>query len=142
MFKLLKKDSQTKARLGTLKTFHGELQTPFFMPVGTNAVVKTLSTEDLLEMDSPIVLSNTYHTYLRPGLEVLALAGGLHGFMQWDRPMLTDSGGYQVFSMGEKRSGFSPSRRVGGEEEGVRESDGATPSPSSPTLHPVLRVPG
>ena len=103
MFKLLKKDSQTKARLGTLKTFHGELQTPFFMPVGTNAVVKTLSTEDLLEMDSPIVLSNTYHTYLRPGLEVLALAGGLHGFMQWDRPMLTDSGGYQVFSLAKLR---------------------------------------
>src|SRR3989338_10076974 len=102
-YKLLKKDSKTKARLGTLKTFHGELKTPFFMPVGTNAVVKSLSSEDLLTIDSQIVLSNTYHTYLRPGLEIIEKAGGLHGFMGWDRPMLTDSGGFQVFSLAKLR---------------------------------------
>ncbi len=102
-YTLIKKDKNTKARLGTLKTFHGELKTPFFMPVGTNAVVKSLSSEDLLAVDSQIVLSNTYHTYLRPGLEIIEKAGGLHGFMGWDRPILTDSGGFQVFSLAKLR---------------------------------------
>lgn len=103
MFKLLKKDKNTKARLGKLKTFHGEVPTPFFMPVGTNAVVKSLSAEDLYAINSPIVLSNTYHTYLRPGLEIIEKAGGLHGLMGWDRPILTDSGGFQVFSLAKMR---------------------------------------
>lgn len=102
-YKLKKQDKNTNARLGTLTTAHGEIPTPFFMPVGTNGVVKSLSTEDLLEMNSPIVLSNTYHLYLRPGLEVIEPAGGLHGFMKWDRPILTDSGGYQVFSLAKLR---------------------------------------
>ncbi len=99
MFQLIKKDKNTKARLGLLKTAHGILESPFFMPVGTNATVKTLSAEDLLEFDTPIVLSNTYHLFLKPGLEIIALSGGLHKFMNWKRPILTDSGGYQVFSL-------------------------------------------
>ncbi|OGX30404.1 MAG: tRNA guanosine(34) transglycosylase Tgt, partial [Omnitrophica WOR_2 bacterium RIFCSPHIGHO2_01_FULL_52_10] len=103
MFQLIKKDAKTNARRGVLHTAHGEIQSPFFMPVGTNATVKTLTNEDLLELDSPIVLSNTYHLFLRPGMEVIAKAGGLHKFMSWPRPILTDSGGYQVFSLSKLR---------------------------------------
>lgn len=86
-----------------MNTTHGDIQSPFFMPVGTNATVKTLTNEDLLELDSQIVLSNTYHLFLRPGMEVIAKAGGLHKFMGWERPILTDSGGYQVFSLSKLR---------------------------------------
>ncbi len=96
-------DPHSKARAGILKTVHGEIQTPFFMPVGTNATVKTLACEDLLQMDSQIVLSNTYHLFIRPGMEVIQNAGGLHRFMGWNRPILTDSGGYQVFSLAKMR---------------------------------------
>lgn len=103
MFQLIKKDSKTQARLGTLRTAHGTIESPFFMPVGTNASVKTLSSEDLLELHSQIVLSNTYHLFLRPGLEVIQAAGGLHRFMNWKLPLLTDSGGYQVFSLAKLR---------------------------------------
>ena len=99
MFQLIKKERNTKARLGLLKTAHGILESPVFMPVGTKGAVKTLSAEDLLEFDTSIVLSNTYHLFLRPGLEIIVLAGGLHKFMNWKRPILTDSGGYQVFSL-------------------------------------------
>ncbi len=102
-FQLLKTDAAAKARRGILKTAHGEIQTPFFMPVGTNGTVKTLSSEDLLEMNSQIVLSNTYHLFIRPGTEVIQNAGGLHGFMNWNKPILTDSGGYQVFSLAKLR---------------------------------------
>ncbi len=102
-FQLLKTDHKTKARLGILTTSHGKLETPFFMPVGTNATVKGLSSLDLKEMGSGIVLSNTYHLYLRPGMEVIKHYGGLHGFMNWDRVILTDSGGYQVFSLSKLR---------------------------------------
>ena len=98
-FTLLKKDAHTDARRGVVSTPHGEVPTPFFMPVATTATVKTMSSLDLYGMDSPIVLSNTYHLYLRPGLEIMAAAGGLHKFMNWDRPILTDSGGYQAFSL-------------------------------------------
>src|SRR3989338_1654317 len=103
MFKLIKKDKRTKARLGMVSTSHGDIPSPFFMPVGTNGTVKTLSCEDLLEFDTSIMLSNTYHLYLRPGLNVIAKAGGLHKFIGWERPMLTDSGGYQVFSLTKLR---------------------------------------
>ncbi len=103
MYKLFQKDSNTRARLGTFKTSHGEIQTPFFMPVGTNATVKGLDSNDLLQMESQIVLSNTYHLYLRPGMDVIKAAGGLHKFMAWDKPILTDSGGYQVFSLAKLR---------------------------------------
>ena len=82
-----------------MKTAHGALQTPFFMPVGTNATVKCLSSEELKELGAQLLLSNAYHVYLRPGLEIVDLFGGLHGMMNWDKPILTDSGGYQVFSL-------------------------------------------
>ena len=103
MFQLLKKDKSTKARLGTITTAHGSIDSPFFMPVGTNGTVKTLSFESLLEFETQIVLSNTYHLFLRPGLDVIGEAGGLHKFMSWDKPILTDSGGYQVFSLAKLR---------------------------------------
>ncbi len=103
MFKIFHQDPATKARVGVLKTLHGELETPFFMPVGTNGTVKTLSSEDLTEIGAGVVLSNTYHLFVRPGVEVIAAAGGLHRFMGWDHPILTDSGGYQVFSLAKLR---------------------------------------
>ncbi|HRZ40066.1 MAG TPA: tRNA guanosine(34) transglycosylase Tgt [Candidatus Omnitrophota bacterium] len=102
-FKIQKKCSTTKARLGSLKTAHGEIATPFFMPVGTHATVKGMCSDDLEQIGSQIVLSNTYHLYLRPGLDVIQASGGLHGFMNWKRPILTDSGGYQVFSLAKLR---------------------------------------
>ncbi len=103
MFTILNQDQNTKARRATLKTSHGEIQTPFFMPVGTSATVKSLSSEDLKEINSQIVLSNTYHLFLRPGMDIIKNAGGLHGFMNWNKPILTDSGGYQVFSLSQFR---------------------------------------
>src|SRR5208283_5843892 len=96
-FKLIKKDSHTDARRGTISTPHGAVESPFFMPVATTATVKTMSSVDLHDMHSQIVLSNTYHLYLRPGLDIMEHAGGLHKFMNWDGPILTDSGGYQAF---------------------------------------------
>jgi len=99
MFTLIKKDQKTNARRGVMATAHGEVQTPFFMPVGTNATVKSLTFEDLRAVNSQIVLSNAYHLYLRPGMEVIEAAGGLHRFMNWELPILTDSGGYQIFSL-------------------------------------------
>jgi len=103
MYTFIKKDKNTKARLGKVTTAHGVIHAPFFMPVGTNGTVKTLSFESLLEFDTQIVLSNTYHLFLRPGLDVIEAAGGLHKFMSWDKPILTDSGGYQVFSLAKLR---------------------------------------
>lgn len=103
MFQLLKKDATTRGRMGVLKTAHGGIATPFFMPVGTNATVKCMSAEELLEMGAQIVLSNTYHLYLRPGMDIIGQFGGLHGFMSWEKPILTDSGGYQVFSLSKLR---------------------------------------
>ena len=85
--------------MGTVYTPHGDVPSPFFMPVATTATVKTMSSLDLHEIESPIVLSNTYHVYLRPGLEIMEAAGGLHQFMNWSKPILTDSGGYQAFSL-------------------------------------------
>ena len=98
-FTFLKKDKRTKARLGIIKTSHGEIESPFFMPVGTRATVRTLSCEDLHEIGASVELSNAYHLYVRPGLDVIENAGGLHKFMNWNKPILTDSGGYQVFSL-------------------------------------------
>ena len=91
------------ARRGVLRTVHGEVQTPVFMPVGTQATVKTLEPRDLKDLRVQILLGNTYHLLLRPGNEIMALAGGLHAFMGWDGPILTDSGGFQVFSLGKLR---------------------------------------
>jgi queuine tRNA-ribosyltransferase len=98
-FKLIKQDKTAKARLGSLSTSRGEMDTPFFMPVGTQATVKTLSPKDLEDCGAQIVLSNAYHLFLRPGMEVIKKAGGLHHFMSWQKPILTDSGGYQIFSL-------------------------------------------
>ncbi|MBM3251372.1 MAG: tRNA guanosine(34) transglycosylase Tgt [Candidatus Omnitrophica bacterium] len=99
MFKVLHKDNKTNARIGRLQTAHGVILTPFFMAVGTNATVKTLSVQDLLDAKVEIIVSNTYHVFVRPGLEIIQKAGGLHKFMSWPRPILTDSGGYQIFSL-------------------------------------------
>ena len=99
MFTLLHKDKNTKARVGRLSTSHGTVDTPCFMPVGTQATVKTISNKELIESGAQMILGNVYHLYLRPGLEIIKEAGGLHKFMGWPRPILTDSGGYQVFSL-------------------------------------------
>ncbi len=98
-FKLIKTEKNTQARLGELTTPHGVVKTPVFMPVGTQASVKTLSSEEVLEMGSEIILGNAYHLYLRPGEEIIKKAGGLGKFMNWHGPILTDSGGYQIFSL-------------------------------------------
>ena len=103
MFTLHHRDSTSSARRGTLTTPHGEIQTPIFMPVGTQGTVKTLHPDDLLSIDAQIILGNTYHLYLRPGLKVIETFGGLHNFMQWQRPILTDSGGFQVWSLAKLR---------------------------------------
>jgi queuine tRNA-ribosyltransferase len=103
MFELLKTDSGTKARLGKLTTAHGVVDTPVFMSVGTQASVKALDPRELREMGTQIILGNTYHLNLRPGLEIIKAAGGLHRFMNWERPILTDSGGFQVFSLAKIR---------------------------------------
>jgi queuine tRNA-ribosyltransferase len=100
---VLKKDPGSQARLGSLTTTHGRIDTPIFMPVGTQATVKAMTPEELVAAGSQIILANTYHLYLRPGHELVGRLGGLHGFMHWDRPILTDSGGFQVFSLGELR---------------------------------------
>ena len=102
-FELIHTDKNTKARCGIIHTPHGDVYTPMFMPVGTLATVKYLSPEDLYEIGSQVILANTYHCWLRPGEDVVANAGGLHKFMNYKRPMLTDSGGFQVFSLSEKR---------------------------------------
>lgn len=102
-YELLHEDAQTGARLGRLHTPHGVFPTPMFMPVGTQATVKTLSPEEVLATDAGIILANTYHLFLRPGADLIAEAGGLHSFMKWPRAMLTDSGGFQVFSLGAIR---------------------------------------
>ncbi|QVK16937.1 tRNA guanosine(34) transglycosylase Tgt [Mycoplasmatota bacterium] len=102
-YELLHVCKQSGARLGRLHTPHGVIETPIFMPVGTQATVKTLSPEELKEMNAQIILGNTYHLWLQPGDEIIKEAGGLHQFMQWDRPILTDSGGFQVFSLSKLR---------------------------------------
>ncbi|SDY47298.1 queuine tRNA-ribosyltransferase [Evansella caseinilytica] len=99
----IKTCKQSGARLGIVHTPHGSFETPMFMPVGTLATVKTMSPEDLKDMGAKIILSNTYHLWLRPGNEIIKEAGGLHRFMNWDRPILTDSGGFQVFSLSDMR---------------------------------------
>ncbi|MBR7553400.1 tRNA guanosine(34) transglycosylase Tgt [Allobacillus sp. GCM10007491] len=102
-YELKKVCKQTGARLGTVHTPHGSFDTPVFMPVGTLATVKTMSPEELNEIGANIILSNTYHLWLRPGEDIIKEAGGLHQFMNWDKPILTDSGGFQVFSLSDMR---------------------------------------
>ncbi|MEP3921265.1 tRNA guanosine(34) transglycosylase Tgt, partial [Nonlabens ulvanivorans] len=111
-FDLLQTDSQSQARAGVVHTDHGAIETPIFMPVGTVGTVKGVHQRELENDVNPdIILANTYHLYLRPGIDVLEKAGGLHKFMNWDRPILTDSGGYQVYSL-------SANRKI--KEEGVK----------------------
>ncbi len=104
MFKVLKKSKKTKARRGRLKTGHGVLETPFFMPVATQGTIKFASTDDVRQLGSPILLSNTYHLMLRPGEKFIKKWGGLHKFMNWQGAILTDSGGFQVFSLAAGRT--------------------------------------
>lgn len=133
MFALLKTDSRTAARRGRMTLAHGEVETPCFMPVGTKGTVKSVHPQELTvpELDCRILLGNTYHLYLRPGTEVLDEFGGLHHFMQWDRPILTDSGGYQVFSL-------SKLRKI--TEEGVRFQSHIDGSPLFLTPESVLEI--
>lgn len=102
-YELIRKDERSGARAGVIHTPHGSFLTPIFMPVGTQATVKGVSPDELKDLGAGIILSNTYHLFLRPGAELVAEAGGLHRFMHWDRAILTDSGGFQVFSLGELR---------------------------------------
>ena len=104
-FKLLKTDDKSSARAGEITTGHGKIETPIFMPVGTVGSVKGLHFKELKEdVKAQIILGNTYHLYLRPGLDIIKQAGGLHKFNTWDKPILTDSGGYQVYSLTDRRN--------------------------------------
>ena len=102
-FEIIKKDSCSKARLGKIQTDHGSFTTPAFLPVGTQGSVKSLTPEELVEIGVEAILGNTYHLYLRPGHETIGRLGGLHAFIHWERPILTDSGGFQIFSLGSLR---------------------------------------
>ncbi|MFT4546644.1 MAG: queuine tRNA-ribosyltransferase [Pseudoalteromonas tetraodonis] len=103
MFTLLKKDAETGARRGRLETAHGAIETPIFMPVGTQGTVKSISPAELHGIGAQVILGNTYHLFVRPGMEIIEHFGGLHKFMRWDGPILTDSGGFQVFSLAKLR---------------------------------------
>src|SRR5262249_22066417 len=102
-FELLATDNHSKARRGRLTTVHGVVETPAFMPIGTQGSVKGVSPRELRELNAQIVLANTYHLFVRPGLDVIKHFGGLHDFMNWDGPILTDSGGYQIFLLPKLR---------------------------------------
>ena len=102
-YNILKKDNNSSARLGLIETSHGKINTPIFMPVGTRGSVKAMDPNELKNLNAEIILGNTYHLNLRPGMEIIREAGGLHKFMNWDRPLLTDSGGFQVFSLTKLR---------------------------------------
>lgn len=119
VFEVKHNATDCQARTGVLHTPHGDVPTPVFMPVGTQATVKSLDATDLKNLDAPIILGNTYHLHLRPGEDLIADMGGLHEFMQWDRPILTDSGGFQVFSLGKDTAGSEHSGLVDIDEDGV-----------------------
>ena len=102
-FEIIKKSTKSNARVGRIITEHGEIQTPVFMPVGTQGTIKSLTPDQVEKLGTEVLLANTYHLFLRPGLEIIKQAGGLHAFMRWDAPILTDSGGYQVFSLAKLR---------------------------------------
>ena len=131
MFELLATDSSTKARRGRLTTAHGTVETPVFMPVGTQGAVKTLHPEELRLLDAEIILGNTYHLWLRPGQDTLREMGGLHRFSTWDRPILTDSGGFQVWSL-------SKTRRI--TEEGVHFQNHLDGSPALLTPEKSMEI--
>ncbi len=106
-FSLKKTSAGTRGRIGRIETAHGPIDTPVFMPVGTQATVKAMTPEELVELGAQIILGNTYHLYLRPGHELIKKLGGLHRFMHWEKPILTDSGGYQIFSLADLRRKFT-----------------------------------
>jgi len=112
MFKLLKQSKHSQARLGELTTPHGKIATPFFMPIATKGSVKALTSDDLKQLNSQIILSNTYHLYLQPGISIFKKFKGLHNFMNWSGPILTDSGGYQVFSLSAKSRDGKSLRKI------------------------------
>lgn len=118
-FKFALKKEDGRARLGKISTVHGDIETPVFMPVGTRASVKTLSPKEIKEINAKIILGNTYHLYLRPGTKVIRKNGGLHKFMGWDGPILTDSGGFQVFSLGFGAKDQTAKKLVKIKEDGV-----------------------
>ena len=103
MFQIITKSKNTKARIGKITTSHGEVSTPVFMPVATQGTVKTISNDELRKIGTELFIANTYHLYLRPGLEIIKLSGGLHKFINWERSIITDSGGFQVYSMADLR---------------------------------------
>ena len=103
MFNIIKQCENTSARVGEFKTAHGKIHTPTFMPIGTYAAIKTLSTDEIKKLNFNLILSNAYHLYLRPGIKLLEKFKGLHGFMDWDGAILTDSGGYQIYSLSSFR---------------------------------------
>lgn len=119
LFTILQKDKQTKARRGVIATAHGEVQTPAFFPVGTQGTVKSLSQEELWQMGARLILGNTYHLYLRPGADIVAEAGGLHKFQNWKGALFTDSGGFQVFSLGLGHKGGKEAMLAKVDDEGV-----------------------
>ena len=121
-FELIHEDAKTGARAGVLHTAHGDVQTPCFMPVGTQASVKALDAKDMETLDAPIMLANTYHLHLRPGEDTIARLGGLHTFMNWSRPILTDSGGFQVFSLGSNVILESPKGTIGSRLDSIARS--------------------
>ncbi|MBT7754687.1 MAG: tRNA-guanine transglycosylase, partial [Candidatus Magasanikbacteria bacterium] len=121
-FEITHKDNTSLARTGIIHTDHGDIETPIFMPVGTQATVKGLNTNNLNSIGAQIILANTYHLHLRPGEDTINEFGGLHNFMKWDKPILTDSGGFQVFSLGkqkEKKEGTNAYPLVKIDDEGV-----------------------
>src|SRR3989339_502214 len=117
-FTITHASQDSRARTGLIQTDHGDLETPVFMPVGTQATVKSLSSQDLLDLNAPIILANTYHLHLRPGEKTVAKFGGLHKFMNWPRPILTDSGGFQVFSLGTLKKGKGENKENESSEQG------------------------
>ena len=127
-FEILKSDPGSRARLGVIHTAHGDVKTPAFLPIGTRGSVKAVTAEELKFWGADMILANTYHLWLRPGDVLISRAGGLHKFIGWDGPIFTDSGGYQVYSLGEKRttSPHSPPR-----EEGKGEVRPAISTPAS-----------
>lgn len=123
-FTLTHKDKKTQARTGIIHTDHGDISTPAFMPVGTQGTVKSIDQDDLRALDAEIILGNTYHLHLRPGEDLISKFGGLHKFMHWNKPILTDSGGFQVFSLGQQKNTTDP-RKFETDEAKKTESNNA-----------------
>ncbi len=140
-FEITHKEKNSRARTGIMHTDHGDIETPIFMPVGTQGTVKSLDFVDLKNLEAQIILGNTYHLHLRPGEDVIAKFGGLHKFMNWDKPILTDSGGFQVFSLGAQKTRKQPARNPdssgGGENTESTKTQKQDESKSSEAIEPA-----